>query len=82
MTITVSAIILKYMLNQVAGMGTCAINPAPIRSARSWIAERRSLWERRLDRLASYLADAASSAPPHYPGSNLTQQSDESEENQ
>ena len=78
----VRAIILKYVLNQMAGLGACATNPAPIRSARSWIAERRSLWERRLDHLGSYLADAANSAPPHYPGSNLTQQSDESEENQ
>jgi hypothetical protein len=77
----VRAIILKYVLNQMAGLGTCAINPAPMRSAKSWMAERRSLWERRLDRLGSYLADA-SSASPHYPGSNLTQQSDEPEENQ
>jgi hypothetical protein len=77
----VRTIILKHVLNQMAGLGTCAINPAPIRSAKSWIAERRSLWERRLDRLGSYLADAASSAPPHYPGSN-SQQSDEPEENQ
>jgi len=78
----VRAVILKYMLNQLAGLGTCAINPAPIRSAKSWIAERRALWERRLDRLGSYLADAASSGSPPYPGSNLTQQSNESEENQ
>ncbi len=27
------------------------------------IAERRSLWERRLDRIGDYLADAASSGP-------------------
>jgi hypothetical protein len=70
------------VLNQLADLGTCATNPAPIRSAKSWIAERRSLWERRLDRLGSHLADAASSGPPPYPGSNLAQQSDESEENQ
>ena len=38
---------------------TCSINPAVLRSAESWIAERRTLWERRLDRLGDYLADTA-----------------------
>jgi len=37
---------------------TCSINPAPLRSAENWIAERRSLWERRLDRLGDLLTDA------------------------
>jgi DNA-binding transcriptional ArsR family regulator len=44
---------------------TCSINPAVLRSAETWIADRRSLWERRLDRLGDYLGDAASSGPPH-----------------
>jgi len=43
---------------------TCSINPAALQSAESWIAERRSLWERRLDRLGDYLGDAATSGPP------------------
>lgn len=38
---------------------TCSINPEVLRSAEDWIAERRSLWERRLDRLGEYLADTA-----------------------
>jgi DNA-binding transcriptional ArsR family regulator len=38
---------------------TCSINPSVLRSAESWIAERRSLVERRLDRLADYLASTA-----------------------
>jgi len=38
---------------------TCAINAAALRSAESWIAERRTLWERRLDRLDDYLSAAA-----------------------
>jgi DNA-binding transcriptional ArsR family regulator len=46
---------------------TCAINPAALRSAESWISERRSLWERRLDRLGDYLADEAGS-PGEQPG--------------
>lgn len=34
---------------------TCTINPVALRSAESWIAGRRALWERRLDRLGDYL---------------------------
>ena len=41
---------------------TCSINPAALRSAESWIAERRALWDRRLDRLGDYLADTAGPA--------------------
>jgi DNA-binding transcriptional ArsR family regulator len=41
---------------------TCSINPAALRSAESWISERRSLWERRLDRLGDFLADTADTA--------------------
>lgn len=36
---------------------TCTIEPAVVRSAESWIAERRLLCERRLDRLGEYLAN-------------------------
>src|SRR5271165_2802284 len=46
---------------------TCAINAAALRSAESWIAERRSLWERRLDRLGDFLGDAATSSPSREP---------------
>jgi DNA-binding transcriptional ArsR family regulator len=38
---------------------TCRINASALRSAETWIADRRSLWERRLDRLGDYLADTA-----------------------
>jgi DNA-binding transcriptional ArsR family regulator len=34
---------------------TCSINPETLRSAESWLAERRGLAERRLDRLGDYL---------------------------
>jgi DNA-binding transcriptional ArsR family regulator len=43
---------------------TCSINPIALRSAETWISERRSLWERRLDRLGGYLADAGGGMPP------------------
>ncbi|HTX81474.1 MAG TPA: metalloregulator ArsR/SmtB family transcription factor [Streptosporangiaceae bacterium] len=42
---------------------TCRINPAALRSAESWIAERRSLWERRLDRLGDFLSDTGHDSP-------------------
>jgi DNA-binding transcriptional ArsR family regulator len=35
----------------------CRIEPDTLRSAERWISERRTLWERRLDRLGEYLAD-------------------------
>ena len=45
---------------------TCRIEPAVLRSAEAWIADRRTLWERRLDRLGDYLAgpDGDSAPPP------------------
>ena len=41
---------------------TCEINSAALGSAETWIANRRRLWERKLDRLGEYLADTADSA--------------------
>ena len=38
---------------------TCSINPAVLRSVETWISQRRALVERRLDRLADYLASTA-----------------------
>jgi DNA-binding transcriptional ArsR family regulator len=43
---------------------TCSINPVALRSAETWISERRGLWERRLDRLGGYLADAGGGMAP------------------
>jgi DNA-binding transcriptional ArsR family regulator len=40
---------------------TCTLNPAPLRSAERWISDRRTLIERRLDRLGEYLAETAGS---------------------
>lgn len=37
---------------------TCRIEPAALKKAEHWIAARRATWERRLDRLADYLAEA------------------------
>src|SRR5438132_6336177 len=36
---------------------TCRIEPAGLSAAEKWIADRRSMWERRLDRLGDLLAE-------------------------
>jgi DNA-binding transcriptional ArsR family regulator len=38
---------------------TCSIEPTALRSAESWIADRRTMVERSLDRLGEYLAETA-----------------------
>jgi DNA-binding transcriptional ArsR family regulator len=35
---------------------TCSLDPDAMRSVERWATERRITWERRLDRLADYLA--------------------------
>jgi DNA-binding transcriptional ArsR family regulator len=41
---------------KVGRVRTCRINPETISLAEKWINERRTTWERRLDRLGAYLA--------------------------
>jgi len=43
---------------------TCSVNPAALRSAEDWIAGRRTMVERRLDRLGEYLAQTADEPDP------------------
>jgi DNA-binding transcriptional ArsR family regulator len=54
---------------------TCSINSAVLRSAESWIAERRTLWERRLDRLGDYLADTTGPADTGTGSNDLSEES-------
>ncbi len=42
---------------KVGRIRTCRIEPAGLNVASQWIAERRQLWERRLDRLGDLLAE-------------------------
>ena len=58
---------------------TCSINPAALRSAESWIGGRRTLVERRLDRLGEYLAQTADQ-PDAAPSNTGTGQPTEPEE--
>jgi len=49
-----SGLVRSHKLGRVR---TCQIQPAGLRTAERWIAERRITWERRLDRLGEYLAE-------------------------
>jgi DNA-binding transcriptional ArsR family regulator len=42
---------------KVGRVRTCSIEPAGFAVAERWIEDRRSLWERRLDRLGTLLAE-------------------------
>jgi DNA-binding transcriptional ArsR family regulator len=42
---------------KVGRVRTCRIEPAGLSVAQQWIGERRSMWERGLDRLADLLAE-------------------------
>jgi DNA-binding transcriptional ArsR family regulator len=42
---------------KVGRVRTFTMSPAALRSAEQWIADRRTIWERRLDRLGEILAE-------------------------
>jgi len=42
---------------KVGRVRTCRIEPAGLSVAEQWIGDRRSMWERRLDRLGDLLAE-------------------------
>jgi DNA-binding transcriptional ArsR family regulator len=42
---------------KVGRVRTCRVEARALRAAEHWINERRTLWERRLDRLGDYLAE-------------------------
>ncbi len=42
---------------KVGRVRTCHVEPAVMREAEQWIAHRRAVWERRLDRLGDVLAE-------------------------
>jgi DNA-binding transcriptional ArsR family regulator len=44
---------------KIGRVRTCWIEPTGLDVAASWLAERRALWERRLDRLGDVLAEEA-----------------------
>jgi DNA-binding transcriptional ArsR family regulator len=42
---------------KIGRVRTCRLEPTSLGAAEQWITERRTTWERRLDRLGDYLAD-------------------------
>ncbi|PVU81966.1 transcriptional regulator [Cellulomonas sp. WB94] len=50
---------------KIGRVRTCRLEPASLDAAEHWITERRTAWERRLDRLGDYLAQATE-APEHH----------------
>ena len=42
---------------KVGRVRTCRIEPKTLRSAEQWLGARRTIWERRLDRLGALLAE-------------------------
>jgi DNA-binding transcriptional ArsR family regulator len=40
---------------KVGRVRTCRVEPTTLRSAEAWLGDRRTTWERRLDRLADFL---------------------------
>jgi DNA-binding transcriptional ArsR family regulator len=57
---------------KVGRVRTCRLDPEGLRVAERWISDRRSLWERRLDRLGELLAEEDSSAAPKTSNNNRT----------
>ena len=48
---------------KVGRVRTCRIEPKGLTKVERWISQRRSSWERRLDRLGDFLAEQATSNP-------------------
>jgi DNA-binding transcriptional ArsR family regulator len=48
---------------------TCTVEPTVLRDAEQWITQRRTTWERRLDRLGDYLTE-----PPGPAGNDRTKE--------
>lgn len=44
---------------------TCSVEPAALRTAEAWVAQRRTAWEQRLDRLGDFLAEQTAKPGQH-----------------
>lgn len=42
---------------KVGRVRTCTVETKALRTVEKWVSDRRTLWERRLDRLGAYLAE-------------------------
>ena len=66
LAITLAAVVQHLQVLEASGLvqtekvgrvRTCRVEPAGLSAAEQWIADRRSLWENRLDRLGDLLND-------------------------
>ena len=64
LSMTLSAVVQHLQVLEASGLvrsrkagrvRTCQIDQAALRNAESWLTARRTIWERRLDRLGEYL---------------------------
>lgn len=49
---------------KVGRVRTCRLSPGALQGAERWIAERRAVWEHRLDRLGEFLAETDDTPQP------------------
>jgi DNA-binding transcriptional ArsR family regulator len=68
LTMSLAAVVQHVQILEASGLvqtqkfgrtRTCRLHPGALRSAERWMSERRTLVERRLDRLGEYLAETA-----------------------
>ena len=52
---------------KVGRVRTCHVETGALRAAEQWINERRTTWERRLDRLGDILAESTKQSPGNRP---------------
>jgi DNA-binding transcriptional ArsR family regulator len=73
LTMSLPAVVQHLQVLEVSGLvrstkvgrvRTFRIEPAALRTAEQWISERRTSWERRLDRLGDYLAEQPDESNP------------------
>jgi DNA-binding transcriptional ArsR family regulator len=66
LAITLAAVVQHLQILEQSGLvhtekagrvRTCRIEPAALSAAEQWFADRRSMWQRNLDRLADFLAE-------------------------
>ena len=49
---------------KIGRVRTCRIEPKALRTVEQWITERRTVWERRFDRLGEFLASTVGRSRP------------------
>jgi DNA-binding transcriptional ArsR family regulator len=81
MSITLAAVVQHLQVLERCGLvssekvgrvRTCRIDPRGLSTAAEWLEHRRALWDRRLDRLGTILAEVQDAAGDHDSGRNTS----------